>query len=58
MEVGAAFVVSKWTGMGLIGLYGYAAGRLAGNGVVRSLLQAGAVVIVGFAIVSVKALFH
>ncbi|MFN8185640.1 MAG: hypothetical protein U0R69_01030 [Gaiellales bacterium] len=58
MGTGTAFAVSKWSGLGLIGFYGFTAGRLAGNGLVRSLVQAAAVVIVGFVIISVKALFH
>lgn len=58
VSMDAAFTLSKWTGMGLIGFFGYAAGRLAGNGQLRSLLQATALVAVGVGIVFLKALFH
>jgi VIT1/CCC1 family predicted Fe2+/Mn2+ transporter len=58
LGLGTAFTLAKWTGMGLIGCFGFLAGRLAGNGVARSLLQAGALLLVAAGIVFVKALFH
>ena len=58
MEVHTAFVWARWSGLGLIGFYGYMAGRLAGAGVATCLIQAlGAAVIAG-ALIIVKALLH
>lgn len=53
-----AFTVAKWSGLGLISFYGYAAGRLAGTGRRASLLQALAVGLVGGALIAFKALIH
>ena len=54
----AAFTISRWTGLGLIGFYAYVAGRLAGESRLRSLLQAAAVAAVGGLLIAVKALVH
>jgi hypothetical protein len=54
----AAFDLAKWSGLGLIGCYGYWAARLAGAPVSRALLQAVLVAAVGGAIIVVKALLH
>jgi hypothetical protein len=54
----AAFGVARWSGLGLIGFYGYAGGRLAGEPRLRCLLQATAVAAVGGALIAVKALVH
>jgi hypothetical protein len=58
LEVETAFTVAKWTGLGLVGFYGYCAGRLAGAGHGRALLQALAVGLVGGALIALKALVH
>jgi hypothetical protein len=56
--LGTAFGLAKWSGLGLIGCYGYWAARLAGAPVPRALLQAVLVAAVGGAIIVVKALLH
>jgi hypothetical protein len=53
-----AFTIAKWSGLGLISFYGFAAGRLAGAGLAASLVQAVAVGIVGGALIAFKALIH
>ena len=58
MEVDTAFTVAKWTGLGLIGFYGFAAARLAGAGVLRAGLQAVAVGSIGAILIGLKALVH
>jgi len=58
MEVDTAFTVAKWSGLGLIGLYGYAAARLAGSGLAASLLNALAVGVIGGFLIAIKALLH
>jgi hypothetical protein len=58
MELETAFELAKWTGLGLIAFYGYAAGRLAGESVLRSLLQAAAVTAIGGLVIGLKAVIH
>jgi len=58
LAVGTAFVVAKWSGVGLIGFYGFCAGRLAGAGVAAALVQALAVAVVGALLIALKALLH
>ena len=53
-----AFTLSKWTGFGLICVYGYAAGRLSGSSRGRALLHAAAVGAIGGALIGLKALLH
>jgi hypothetical protein len=58
IELHTAFQLARWTGLGLIGFYGYMAGKLAGAGWLTCLIQAiGAAVIAG-ALIIVKALLH
>jgi hypothetical protein len=58
LAAGTAFTIAKWTGVGLIGVYGYAGARLSGAGVARSLLQAVAVALIGAALILLKSLVH
>lgn len=58
MEVETAFTVAKWSGLGLIALYGFAAARLAGSGPAASLLNALAVGVIGAFLIAIKALLH
>lgn len=58
IEVGAAFTLSKWSGLGLICGYGYLAARLSGSGIVRALVHAAAVGVIGGALIALKALLH
>ena len=54
----AAFTIAKWAGLGLIGFYGFWAGRLTGASRLASLLQAVLVGAIGGALIAVKALIH
>jgi hypothetical protein len=58
MENDTAFDVAKWTGLGLIGVYGFAGARLSGAGLIPSLLQAAAVAAIGAALIVLKSLVH
>ena len=58
MSLDTAFTVAKWSGLALITLYGYAAGRLSGESRSRSALQALAVTAIGIALIGFKALVH
>lgn len=58
METTTAFRLATWSGVGLIGFYGFAAARLAGEDVGASLLQGLGAVLIGVAIIVVKALVH
>jgi hypothetical protein len=58
MEVDTAFTIAKWSGLGLIAAYGFAAGRLAGSSLGGSLLHALAVGAVGAFLIAIKALLH
>ena len=58
LEADTAFTVAKWSGLGLISMYGFLAGRLAGASLAVSLLQALAVGVIGGALIAFKALIH
>jgi multisubunit Na+/H+ antiporter MnhB subunit len=58
LEEDTAFTVSKWTGFGLIGAYGYAGSRLAGTGLVGSLVRGAGVALIGAFLIALKALVH
>jgi hypothetical protein len=58
IELDTAFTLAKWSGLGLIAAYGYAAGRLSGAAVGQSLLHALVVGAIGAAVIVVKALVH
>jgi len=58
IELDTAFELAKWSGLGLIAFYGFAAGRLSGADFGRSLLHALAVGAIGAAVIVVKALVH
>ena len=51
-----AFTLSKWTGLGLIAVYGYVAARLSGSGL--GGVRAAAVGAIGSALIALKALVH
>ena len=53
-----AFTLAKWTGVGLIGVYGFAGARLSGAGVPGALLQAAAVALIGALLIVLKSLVH
>ena len=58
IELDTAFDLAKWTGLGLICAYGFAASRLAGAGTHRAVLHAGALGLVGAGLIALKALLH
>jgi archaellum biogenesis protein FlaJ (TadC family) len=58
LETETAFTIAKWTGLGLIGVYGYAGARLSDAGVAASLVQAAAVALIGAALIVLKSLVH
>ena len=58
MEVESAFSVAKWSGLGLIGFYGFCAARLAGGSVRTSILHAVLVGVIGAMLIALKALLH
>jgi hypothetical protein len=58
IELGTAFRAAKWSGLALIGFYGFCAARLAGDRLVAALLQALAVMAVGALLIAFKALVH
>jgi hypothetical protein len=58
VEIGTAFEMAKWSGLGLIGFYGFCAARLAGEPTWRALLYATAIALVGAFLIALKALLH
>jgi phage-related tail protein len=58
VEQHTAFVLAKWTGVGLIAFYGYCAGRLAGERMLPALAYGAAAGLVGAALIAAKALLH
>jgi hypothetical protein len=58
IEEDTAFTIAKWTGLGLIGVYGFAGARLSGGGVIASLTQAAAVALIGAFLIVLKSLVH
>jgi hypothetical protein len=53
-----AFTVAKWSGLGLIGLYGFVGARVSGAGLVGSFLQASGIALIGGVLIALKALVH
>jgi hypothetical protein len=58
MKVGTAFDLAKWSGLGLTSFYGFAASRLAGEGMPAAVLYAAAIALVGAFLIVLKALVH
>jgi VIT1/CCC1 family predicted Fe2+/Mn2+ transporter len=58
MEVGTAFTLAKWTGLGLICFYGFVAARFAGAPMSRALAQGLGAGAIGAALIAFKALVH
>lgn len=56
--VEGAYTLAKWTGLGLIGFYGFWAARFAGSPVPRALLNAAVVTLVGGGLIVLKAFLH
>jgi hypothetical protein len=57
-ETHTAFVIARWTGLGLIAFYGFCAAQLAGSGLKGSLAHALAVGAIGGALIALKAFVH
>jgi VIT1/CCC1 family predicted Fe2+/Mn2+ transporter len=57
-SVETAFTLAKWSGLGLIGFYGYWAARFAGNTPTRALVRAVCVALIGGLLIALKALVH
>ncbi|KAE8765047.1 hypothetical protein [Georgenia thermotolerans] len=58
MAYETAFAVAKWSGLALIAGYGFLAARLTGAGMLRALLEAGAVAAIAAILIALKALVH
>ena len=58
MVVATAFTAAKWSGLGLIALYGYVGAQLSGRSLPASLLHALAVGLIGGFLIGLKALLH
>ena len=54
----SAFMLARWTGLGLLALYGFAGARMTGSGLPAALLRAGVVALIGAALIGLKAVVH
>jgi multisubunit Na+/H+ antiporter MnhB subunit len=54
----SAFTLARWTGLGLLGLYGFAGARLTGSRLPGALLKGAGVAVIGAALIGLKALVH
>ena len=54
----AAFTIARWSGLGVLGLYGFAGARLTGSNFLGALLKGGGVALIGAALIGLKALVH
>ena len=53
-----AFTIAKWSGLGLITAYGYAAARLTGASVPRSIYRASIAALIAAFLIVIKSLLH
>ncbi len=58
IDLDLAYTLAKWTGLGLICLYGFAAARLAGSSRAHALLHTSALGVVAGALIALKAVLH
>jgi len=58
MPESAAFGVSKWTGVALVCMYAFLAGRLAGQSRPHAARYAASAAVVGLGVIELKALVH
>jgi hypothetical protein len=58
MERDTAFALAKWSGLGLITAYGFAAARLTGNTIPRSLRRAAIAGLIAAFLIGIKAALH
>jgi hypothetical protein len=57
-ELDTAFDLAKWSGLGLIAFYGFAASRLAGEGLGLALVKGAGAALIGGFLIALKALVH
>jgi hypothetical protein len=53
-----AFTVAKWSGLGLIGVYGFVGARVSGASLPVSLLQGSGIALIGAFLITLKVLVH
>jgi hypothetical protein len=58
IEEDTAFTIAKWSGVGLVGFYGFCAARLAGESLSASVLRGLAAGLIGAFLIALKALLH
>jgi len=58
IERDTAFGVAKWSGLGLIAAYAFAAARLTGDTTWRSFFRAAVAALIGVFLIVIKALLH
>jgi hypothetical protein len=58
LAVDTAFSIAKWSGLGLIGFYGFWAARFAGASTHQALLKAVLVALIGGGLIVLKSLVH
>ena len=58
LEKATAFDLAKWSGLGVIGVYGFVGARASGTSLLGSLLQAAAVALIGGFLIALKAVVH
>jgi uncharacterized membrane protein len=58
IDVDTAFDAAKWSGLGLIALYGFLAARLSGAPLMAALVKSVAVALIGAFLIALKALVH
>lgn len=58
IELELAFALAKWTGLGLIGAYGFLAARISGARPGRALVHAAILGAIGGMLIALKALVH
>jgi multisubunit Na+/H+ antiporter MnhB subunit len=54
----SAFRIARWTGLALLGVYGFAGARLTGSSFLGALLKGAGVALIGAALIGLKALVH
>ena len=57
-SIDTAFSIAKWTGLGLIGFYGFWGARFAGAPIRRALVKGALVALIGAGLIALKSLVH
>jgi hypothetical protein len=57
-EIDTAFDLAKWSGLGLIGFYGFCAARLTGAGLSSALIKGLAAALIAAFLIALKAIVH